>query len=196
MRITASILTALALVATLAACGAQPAASAPPKPSTTVPVPVPPAPESAKAEQGSDPEKLPESALPIEPPDEMPSSTPSTAVGSNALEGTTWTLGEYTLAFKKEPEVLITGGQAANVSPDGIAGEYHLKPNASIEVNAMGEIHTGTFDGKTLNIDGKVGIKLEQPAEGAEPPAPSPSSEGNGATSPAASESAPAPARQ
>ena len=200
MRSAATILAVLAITAMLASCGGSPTASntsTPSKPNANQST-------STAPKDVTPPAKMPASAMPTEPPSETPVSAPKPAAAANSLEGTTWQIGPYKLTFKKEPEVLIKGGDADNVSPDGITGEYHLK-GTSIEVGANGEIHTGTYDGKTMNIEGQDGTKVETPPAGAVTPvsapaapsaSPAPATPATAAPAAPAPEPAPAPKAQ
>lgn len=136
----------LSLVVGMAACSKKEAAK--PKPVTPAPVTKPstaPAPTPA----------------PVTKPAADPAPAPATAPkpGEAGLVGSKWTLGDMTVAFTDASKVNITGGPLAGLA-NGLDATYTLKDGV-VEVNAMGKPRTGTFDGKTLVIDGKTAVRAQ-----------------------------------
>jgi hypothetical protein len=74
----------------------------------------------------------------------------ATPAGATGLEGSTWKIGEFTVLFKDATTINVKGGPV----PDGIDGTYKVE-NGNITINVLTETKTGTWDGKTLVIDGK-----------------------------------------
>ncbi len=80
-------------------------------------------------------------------------SSPAT---TGSLVGTSWQVGNYTLTFMANTEVLVRGGDAAG----GLRGTYTLD-NGTVAIDVMGTAASGTFDGQTLILDGAEGTKLQ-----------------------------------
>ena len=78
---------------------------------------------------------------------------------AQALMGTTWLIGEFTVAFKEPPEVFVKGGPLAESWPDGVTGEYTFEKGI-VEVTALDETRMGTWDGANLVVDGLKAKRL------------------------------------
>jgi len=71
------------------------------------------------------------------------------------LIGTEWMVGDYHVAFKDAETVRVKGGPLATLAPNGLDATYKLE-DGIIEVQAMGQTRTGTWDGEELVVDGNV----------------------------------------
>ncbi|NIA14617.1 MAG: hypothetical protein GWP08_11105 [Nitrospiraceae bacterium] len=94
-------------------------------------------------------------------------STPATKPATDAapmaaadLVGTVWSYDGMTITFKDDSNLLLKGGVVDGVAPEGLEGTYSLK-DGIIEVNAMNITKTGTFDGKTMVVDGKPAVLMQ-----------------------------------
>jgi len=72
---------------------------------------------------------------------------------AEALVGTTWLAGDFTVTFHEPPEILIEGGPLQETDPEGIIGHYTFE-NGLVTVTAQGETRTGSWDGERLIVDG------------------------------------------
>lgn len=163
---------ALALIAGISACGGQDKAAAPAgedddraggidtgsiKKAMEKAAPAEAAP--AAPEEGSG------SSLPVEetaPPvdgavtDTAPVEDSASAGGGDAhakLVGTKWQAGEFELNFTDKEKVMIKGGPLAAIAPDGLEATYTFDGTV-LQVTAMGQTKTGTWDGTKLVLDG------------------------------------------
>lgn len=143
-----SLITAMALVALLVgACGPSEAPAPAPAPEPQTAQPVTPPQEEPAAE--------PATEEPAETPAEPTAATPSS---SASIEGTTWEVGEFTLAFGPNSVVKVSGGAAA----DGIEAQYTLKEGGALEIIAPdGNTYPGTFDGTALKVSGPDGVAID-----------------------------------
>ena len=78
-------------------------------------------------------------------------STPGTA---ESLVGTTWRLEDYTITFHEPPEIHVAGGKIDEDHPEGVVGEYSVE-NGIIDISALDQGRSGTWDGQRLVIDGE-----------------------------------------
>ncbi|MBI4556723.1 MAG: hypothetical protein HY706_04000 [Candidatus Hydrogenedentes bacterium] len=90
------------------------------------------------------------------PASEPVAATPALATaGANDLLNTTWKIDEYVITFKNAPVIHIKGGILGDT---GMEGTYKFE-NGVVEVSALGQTKTGTWNGGKLVIDGVDGIK-------------------------------------
>jgi hypothetical protein len=74
------------------------------------------------------------------------------------LIGTSWQLGDFLVTFQDSGNVVIKGKPVEQIAPSGLPGKYSLN-NGIIEISAMGQSKSGTWDGEKLVVDGMVGKK-------------------------------------
>jgi len=122
-----------------------------------------PATEPAAGQQKEMPAEssTPEGSAPpaAESGQESSSATPEPSAnkgGDNAasLTNTVWTMDDYTISFYKAPDMHVEGGLAGA----GINGTYELKGN-DLSISVGGMDLGGTWDGKSLTIDGNPATK-------------------------------------
>jgi len=77
------------------------------------------------------------------------------------LVGTAWQVGDFHFTFVDASTVKIKGGALTTVAPDGLDGSYTYA-DGEIEVSAMGQTRTGTWDGETLEVDGTEAVLLSE----------------------------------
>ena len=108
-------------------------------------------------------------AAPMPGPDSSPAAKPNAkeigdaagpGAAANPLVGTTWLVGDVTVTFKDGASAFAKGGMLAQVAPDGLDVAYTLK-DSIVEIGALGQTMTGTFDGTKLVIDGKVALRQQ-----------------------------------
>ncbi|HUW62166.1 MAG TPA: hypothetical protein VMZ06_14280 [Candidatus Bathyarchaeia archaeon] len=147
----------LAMVAIFAACSNPETAPPPtPQPKTDLPKPAPAAAPAPAAEPAPAPAPAPEAA----PAPDTAAQPAAPAAAAAALVGSTWKIGEFTANFKDATTVSLKGGALASIAPDGLDAKYTLA-DGKIEVNAMGTVKTGTFDGTNLIIDGSTAVRQQ-----------------------------------
>lgn len=111
--------------------------------------------EGTSAAPAPAPGASPEAAAPPEAPAAAPGETAAVepaAEGSGSLVGTTWQIGDFTVEFKDDSQVLVKGGQIATLMPDGAMGEYKVE-DGKFSVSILGMTKSGTWDGQKLIID-------------------------------------------
>ena len=127
-----------------------------------------PAPMDTPAEPMAAPEPAPaapdvtpaEPAMPADPAAEPPAMDGAAAPASNdqakvGLVGPQWKYEEYIATFNDDNTVTIKMGELA------MAGQYTLKDDGALEINAMGNMLNGTWDGTTLSINGSALEKIQ-----------------------------------
>ncbi len=62
------------------------------------------------------------------------------------------------MTFVNDKEVMVKGGKAATVAPNGLMATYTVD-KGMVEVSALGKIYAGTWDGSNLVVDGQVGVR-------------------------------------
>ena len=76
------------------------------------------------------------------------------------LVGTVWVYDGMTITFMDDSKLLLKGGVVEDVAPEGLDGTYTLK-DGIIEVSALDITKSGTFDGKTMVVDGKTAVLMQ-----------------------------------
>ena len=176
-----SLCLSAAVVVMMTACGGSPATETPAAPETKTETPAPaPAVEPAPAPAAE--------PAPAAAPAADSAVTPEPAAAADPLAGTSWKGPEYTVTFKGNGVCMASGGQLADIAPDGLEATYKIDAAGAVEVSAMGNTFTGTFDGTKLIVDGAEYAKQDAaaPAPAADAAAP--------AAAPAADAAAPAAA--
>ena len=159
MKQCLSLLLVVALAVALAACGGKseeaakpptptPTPAATPTPAPPATVPSPPAVETATApaaETGEE-EAGEKSMTELDPLHAK-------------LVGTAWMLGDIHVQFLDAEKVMLKGGPLNALAPNGLTAKYSYK-DGLVEVSAIGQTKTGTWDGEKLVVDGTVGKKM------------------------------------
>ena len=140
-KVLATLLVGLFVVVMAGCSGGAKEEVAPPARGTAEP-PAAPAPEETPAAGLSAPGEAPAAA---------PEAAPA-AGGTGSLVGTKWQLGDFTVEFQDESNVLVKGGQIATLMPDGAKGEYKVE-DGKFSVSILGMTKSGTWDGKKLVVD-------------------------------------------
>ncbi len=140
-KVLATLLAGLCVVVMAGCSGGAKEEAAPPARGTAEP-PAAPAPEETPAAGLSAPGEAPAAA---------PEAAPA-AGGTGSLVGTKWQLGDFTVEFQDESNVLVKGGQIATLMPDGAKGEYKVE-DGKFSVSILGMTKSGTWDGKKLVVD-------------------------------------------
>ena len=126
----------LTLAMLMAGCGGKDAAP---------PVPVEPIPS-------------PKAAEPAPTPVEAPAAVVSDPL-QQKLIGTSWKLSDFEITFKDANKIWLKGGPLRDLAPAGLDAQYTYK-DGTVEIVAMGQTKTGTWDGEQLMIEGLAATKL------------------------------------
>lgn len=116
-----------------------------------------PAPETESAAAIEPAPATPEPAAAVTTPDAAPAETVAAPAAATGLEGTTWKIDEFTVAFKDATTINVKGGPLGD--GEGIPGTYTVE-NGAITINAMGQSKSGTWDGTNLSIDNTPAVKM------------------------------------
>lgn len=163
MKHCMSLLLIFALAAAISACGGKPEESAKtptptPTPAVTpTPAPAPPAPVPVPAApvEATEAAATTESAV-EETAEEAPQ--PVDALHEK-LVGTSWMLSDIHVQFLDAKKVVMKGGPINALAPNGITADYSYKEGI-VEVTALGQTKSGTWDGEKLVVDGRVGKRI------------------------------------
>lgn len=99
----------------------------------------------------------PAAEAPAEPAGESAEAEPAAAEGGTGLAGTTWKMDDYVVEFQDESQVLVKGGQIAQLMPDGASGEYKVE-DGKFSISILGMTKSGTWDGEKLVVDGTEAV--------------------------------------
>ncbi len=158
MKQCLTLMLVVVLSATVVACGGKSEEAAKPRTPTPTPaatptpapppVPSPPAEETATApaaETGEEEagEEAPKAVDPLH----------------EKLIGTAWMLGDVHVQFLDAEKVVLKGGPLNALAPNGLTANYSYK-DGLVEVSAIGQTKTGTWDGEKLVVDGTVGKRM------------------------------------
>ncbi|GMW00243.1 MAG: hypothetical protein AMXMBFR84_13810 [Candidatus Hydrogenedentota bacterium] len=109
--------------------------------------------------------------VPPEPSSPEPDVTEATSVETapeppaepqltDALAGTTWSAGDFTLTFGSDGTVVIHGGSFASLSPDGAPISYTLSAEGELVIGeSESTVNVGRVDEGQLKIDGVAVVK-------------------------------------
>lgn len=86
---------------------------------------------------------------------------PATAGKAADLVGTRWTAGEYTFIFQPGGNVLVRGGHFDEIAPGGAPGRVQVRDGV-IEMNVLGRMNYGTWNGSVLTITRQVAVRIEE----------------------------------
>lgn len=95
------------------------------------------------------------SPKPLQPP---APETPADPI-QRKLVGTRWEVGGFEIGFLDAKKLLLKGGPLRDLAPAGLEVPYVYKEGA-LEIKALGQTRTGTWDGEQLLIDGIAAQKL------------------------------------
>lgn len=85
---------------------------------------------------------------------------PATAGRAAALVGTRWTAGEYTFIFQPGGNVLVKGGNFNEIAPGGAPGRVKVMEGV-VEMDVLGRMNFGTWNGTELIIAGQIAVRVE-----------------------------------
>lgn len=153
----------LVLIAALTGCSSE-EASAPEETSSI------PSSDDRHAEEANQPTAMPaEGSAAVEEaaevvdaaaPAETPAPAEAAAPAGDDLTGSKWTHNEIELEFKAGNKVFLKGGPLAALAPEGHEATYTVNDGV-IEVDVLGQMYSGTWDGTTLVVDGTEAVKMQ-----------------------------------
>ena len=171
MRSIISGVLGAAVIVAMSGCGGKEAEQAAPeaveeRPALSLDQLVMPEEPEVVAPEEAAPAEAPVSEVPAEPAvteaEESAAAAPDATDPQHALLiGTTWTLGDMELNFKDASTLTISGGPVAMLAPDGLDAAYTYAAGA-LEVSAVGQTRTGTWDGSALTFDGQTAERKQQ----------------------------------
>lgn len=79
--------------------------------------------------------------------------------GIPELEGTTWAVGGLIIAFQEGGHILATGPSVSEYAPGGAPGRCAIR-DGIVELEILGRIYTGSWDGDALIVEGKKSLSV------------------------------------
>ena len=76
------------------------------------------------------------------------------------LVGTTWVAGAHTFSFQAGGNFVVSGGNFDAFAPGGVPGILKVRRGV-LEMQVMGRMNWGIWDGETLTINGIPAIRQE-----------------------------------